>query len=147
MLPSARPRGPLRGNQSKLGSSDRRKDRTTEALSALTRLLESARKRSGLEALAVAENGGVLLAGAGPARLCDEMAACAPLAAGPPANDAIPTRLDIFERRALVQRLAVDGVEIIVCGVGDGEKTRRELGTVAAGCTRILSRDGKSTAS
>jgi hypothetical protein len=136
MLPSARPRGP----------SERRKDRTTEALSALTRLLESARKRSGIEALAVAENGGVLLAGAGPAKLCDEMAACAPLAA-PPANDAIPTRLDIFERRALVQRLAVDGVEIIVCGVGDGEKTRRELGTVAAGCTRILGRDGTSPAS
>jgi hypothetical protein len=129
MLPSARLRG----------SSDRRKDRTTEALSALTRLLEAARKRSGVEALAVAESGGMLLAGAGPARLCDEMAAFAPLAAGLPANDAVPSRLDVFERRALVQRLAVDGVEIIVCGVGDGEKTRRELGTVAAGCTRILS--------
>ena len=37
-----------------------------------------------------------------------------------------------------MQRLAIDGVEIIVCGVGDGEKTRRELGTVVAGCARIL---------
>jgi hypothetical protein len=146
MLPSARPRAPLRGNRSTPGSYERRQDRTTEALSALTRLLEAARKRSGIEALAVAEHGGVLLAGAGAARLCDELAARAPLAAGFPANDAIPTRLDIFERRALVQRLAVDGVEIIVCGVGDGEKTRRELGTVAAGCTRILTRDAGSQA-
>jgi hypothetical protein len=128
MLPDARPLGP----------EERRRDRTTEALSALTRLLEAARKRSGVEALAVAEPGGMLLAGAGPAKLCDEMAAWAPLAGSPPANDAVPTRLDVFERKALVQRLAVDGVEIIVCGVGDGEKTRRELDTVAAGCTRIL---------
>jgi hypothetical protein len=107
-------------------------------LSALVRLLEAARKRSGLEALAVAEDAGVLLAGAGPAKLCDEMAAWAPLVHAPAANDGVPTRLDIFERRALVQRLAVDGVEIVVCGVGDGEKTRRELDTVAAGCSRIL---------
>lgn len=127
MLPSARP---LPG--------ERRRDRTTEALSALVRLLEAARKRSGIEALAVTEKGGVLLAGAGPARLCDELAALAPLATTLPANDAVPTRLDIFERRALVQRLRVDGVEIIVCGVGDADATRRELGAVASGCTRIL---------
>jgi hypothetical protein len=62
----------------------------------------------------------------------------APLATTLPANDAVPTRLDVFERRALVQRLRVDGVEIIVCGVGDGDKTRRELGAVASGCMRIL---------
>lgn len=123
-----------------LGSTERRHDRTTDALNALVRLLEAARKRSGLEALAVAEPAGVLLAGAGPARLCDEMAAWAPLVKAPVANDAVPTRLDVFERRALVQRLAVDGVEIVVCGVGDTDKTRRELGTVAAGCTRILAK-------
>jgi hypothetical protein len=128
MLPHARALGP----------TERRQDRTTEALSALVRLLEAARKRSGLEALAVAENAGVLLAGAGPARLCDELAAWAPLVEGPAANDAVPTRLDVFERRALVQRLAVDGVEIVVCGLGDEEKTRRELDGVAKGCTRIL---------
>jgi hypothetical protein len=128
MLPSARALDP----------NDRRRDRTTEALTALTRLLDAARKRSGIEALAVAEDGGVLLAGAGPAKLCDEIAAWAPLAVKLPANDAVPSRLDVFERRALVQRLRIDGVEIIVCGVGDGEKTRRELRTVAAGCSRIL---------
>lgn len=131
MLPSARP-----GD-----ATDRRRDRTTEALSALTRLLDAARKRSGLEALAVAEPGGMLLAGAGPARLCDEIAAWAPLAGSPAANDAVPSRLDVFERRALVQRLAVDGVEIIVCGVGDTESMRHELGAVAAGCSRILRSD------
>ena len=134
MLPSARPSD----------ATDRRRDRTTEALSALTRLLDAARKRSGLEALAVAEPAGMLLAGAGPARLCDEIAAWAPLAGRPAANDAVPSRLDVFERRALVQRLAVDGVEIIVCGLGDTESTRRELDTVAAGCSRILRSDSSS---
>ena len=128
MLPVARPSGP----------EERRRDRTTEALSALTRLLDAARKRSGLEALAVAEPGGVLLAGAGPARLCDEMAAWAPLSERAPANDAVPSRLDVFERRALVQRLTVDGIELIVCGVGDGDEARRELGAVVEGCSRIL---------
>ena len=127
MLPSAHP-----------DREERRHDRTTDALSALTRLLDAARRQSGLEALAVAEPGGVLLAGAGPARLCDEMAAWAPLAEKLPANDANPSRLNVFERRALARRLAVDGVELIVCGVGEGEKTVRELGTVAEGCTRIL---------
>jgi hypothetical protein len=119
-------------------ATDRRRDRTTDALSALTRLLDAARRRSGLEALAVAEPGGTLLAGAGPARLCDELAAWAPLVGSSAANDSVPSRLDVFERRALVRRLAVDGVELIVCGVGDTEPTRRELGTVAAGCSRIL---------
>ena len=128
MLPSARANAP----------TERRRDRTNETLSALTRLLDAARKRSGLEALAVAETGGMLLAGAGPARLCDEMAAWAPLASRPAENDAVPCKLDVFERRALVQRLAVDGVELVVCGLGDGEGTRRELGAVAEGCTRIL---------
>jgi hypothetical protein len=128
MLPSARPNGEM----------ERRRDRTEEALSALSRLLDAARKRSGIEALAVAEPGGVLLAGAGPARLCDEMAAFAPLAARTPANDALPSRLDVLERRALVRRLAVDGLELIVCGLGEGESTRRELGSVAEGCARIL---------
>jgi len=127
MLPAAHP-----------DLAERRRDRTTDALSALTRLLDAARRRSGLEALAVAEPSGVLLAGAGPARLCDEMAAWAPLAEKLPANDAVPSRLDVFERRAFVQRLAVDGVELIVCGVGEGETTRAELGTVAEGCSRIL---------
>jgi hypothetical protein len=134
MLPSARPNG----------STERRRDRTHEALSALTRLLDAARKRSEIEALAVAEPGGVLLAGAGPARLCDEMAAFAPLAARLPANDAVPSRLDVFERRALVQRLAVDGVELIVCGMGEGERTRRELESVAEGLTRILGSASRS---
>src|SRR5688572_32938873 len=124
MLPSARALEP----------NDRRRDRTTEALTALTRLLDAARKRSGIEALAVAEDGGVLLAGAGPARLCDEIAAWAPLAAKLPANDAVPTRLDVVEGRALVQRLRSDGVEVIGCGVGDGGKTRGEGSAVCAGC-------------
>ena len=117
---------------------ERRRDRTEHALSALTRLLEAARKRSGLDALAVAENAGLLVAGSGPAVLCDELAAYAPLARGSAANDQVPSRLDVIERRAMVQRLAIDGIEIVVCGAGGGPAAEGELSAVAAGCRRIL---------
>lgn len=129
--------------------ADRRRNRTTDALRALTRLLEAARRRSGLEALAIAEGGGFLVAGSGPARLCDELAAWAPLASSAPANDAIPSRIDLVERHAILQRLSIDGIQIIVCGSGsgDGEKARRELGAVAEGCKRILEAAPPHTAS
>jgi len=117
---------------------ERRCDRTRDALAALTRLLEAARRRSGLDALAVAEKAGLLVAGAGPAGLCDELAAHAPLTTRSAANDRVPSRLDIVERRALVQRLAIDGIEIVLCGVGGGPEAEHELRAVAAGCRRIL---------
>ncbi|HEV8246166.1 MAG TPA: hypothetical protein VGP93_10380, partial [Polyangiaceae bacterium] len=60
---------------------ERRKDRCQNTLGALTRLLESARRRAEAVALALSDGSGVLVAGAGAAQLCDELAAYAPLLA------------------------------------------------------------------
>src|SRR5688572_30827929 len=118
--------------------ADRRKDRSENTLGALTRLLEAARRRSELEALAVADVAGVLVAGAGAAELCDELAAVAPLIeTDSPANDTVPSSLMALERRLRVQRLAIDGFEVFVCGSGGGIP---DLAEVAQGCERILGR-------
>jgi len=118
--------------------ADRRKDRCENTLGALTRLLEAARRRSALEALAVGDGAGMLVAGAGAAELCDELAAVAPLiGTDSPANDTVPSSLMALERRLRVQRLAIDGFEVFVCGSGGGIP---DLTDVAQGCQRILGR-------
>jgi len=117
---------------------DRRRDRTSETLQALSRLLEAARRRSGLEALALTDRSGLLLSGSGPARLCDELAAWAPLVGKSPDNDTVPSSLDALERRTGRRRVALDGIEIIVTSLGDGAGTDREIDAVSAGLRRIL---------
>ncbi len=108
-------------------SQDRRLFRSENTHVALTRLLESARRSCELEALALGDELGLLVAGAGAAELCDELAAVAPLSIV--ANDTIPTRLD-------VHRLRVDGYEMFISG--RGADVGSTLGRVADGCARIL---------
>jgi hypothetical protein len=117
---------------------ERRRDRTEDTLAALTRLLEAARRRSGLEALSVADSSGLLLAGAGPARLCEELAAWAPLVARPADNDTAPTCIDALERRTGRRRLSVNGIEVVVTTAGDFAPASGELDALAAGLRRIL---------
>jgi hypothetical protein len=123
---------------------DRRRNRTESALEALTRLVEAARRRAGLDAVTVSDPSGLLLAGAGAHRLCEELAAWAPVVARGADNDVIPTSLDSFEKRTRQRRLAVDGFEIVVtlCGKSAPESAAEsaELEAVTAGCERILGR-------
>lgn len=100
---------------------DRRQSRSENPQVALTRLLEATRSASALEALAVADELGLLMAGAGAAELCDELAALSGVA-----ND----------NDASVRRMAVDGFQIYISGRGTG--LEQALGHVAAGCARIL---------
>jgi len=116
------------------GARERRQSRSENTLVALTRLLEAARRASELEAVAVGDELGLLLAGAGAAELCDELAAIAPL--GDPANDTIPTRMDVLTRRTEVRRLSVDGFEVFISA--QGGDLAGGLGRVSAGCARIL---------
>jgi hypothetical protein len=108
-------------------SQDRRLFRSENTHVALTRLLEAARRSSALEALALGDELGLLVAGAGAAELCDELAAVAPLSTA--ANDTLPSRPN-------VQRLRVDGYEMFVSG--HGANAAATLGPVAEGCARIL---------
>lgn|SRR5450432_739566 len=119
------------------GDRDRRQNRSENTLGALTRLLEAARRSAELEAVAIADDAGLLVAGAGAAELCDELAAFAPLA-GCAANDTVPTRWDVLSRRTEVRRLAVDGLEVFISGRGGD--LGLGLGRVAAGCARILAK-------
>lgn len=114
---------------------ERRVERSDDALFALTRLLESARRAAEIEAVAIADHSGILVAGSGAAELCDELAAVAPFE---PANDTVPSRLDVLNRGGHVRRLSIDGVEVFVSGRG-GDLSAG-LTRIAEGCSRILGR-------
>ncbi|HEY0463167.1 MAG TPA: hypothetical protein VGC79_03110 [Polyangiaceae bacterium] len=113
---------------------DRRQARSENTQVALTRLLEAARRSAAIEALALGDELGLLVAGAGAAELCDELAAVAPLFGS--ASTALPTNLDLLGRGTEVRRLAVDGCEMFISGRGTGLDSA--LGRVASGCQRIL---------
>jgi hypothetical protein len=110
---------------------ERRTNRSTDPLVALSRMLESARTRNGLPILAIADPSGLLVAGAGAFPDCEELAAHAPLLLdGEPANDILPA--------SEVEIVHLDGGEVLVCGVGEPESWERALPDVVAGCERIL---------
>ena len=115
---------------------ERRRNRSEDALTALTRLLDATRQAEALSALAVADGSGCLVAGSGAARLCEELCAFAPLLVCPPSNDTIPTRLDVISRKTLVRRVSVDGIEVLVCGHGDDPAAA--LVRASEGAARIL---------
>jgi hypothetical protein len=119
---------------------ERRRHRSDDALSALTRLLEAARARAGLDALAVADPAGLLVAGAGASQLCEELAAWAPVVVGQPAaNDAEGGLGTAFTGCTSLRRLHVGGSEIVVACLGKARTPTAELDAVSAGCQRILS--------
>ena len=114
---------------------ERRQARSENTQVALTRLLEAARRSADLEALALGDELGLLMAGAGAAELCDELAAVAPLF-GSATNTVLPRNLDVLGAGTEVRRLAVDGFEMFISGRGGD--LGATLGSVAAGCARIL---------
>ncbi len=106
-------------------------------------MLDAARRDGPVEALALADESGVLVAGAGCWQTCEELAAVAPLLpGGDPANDIVPTRLDVLARRTEVRRLSIDGISVLLCGSGDQAALAEALGRAAGGCVRILGRAG-----
>lgn len=98
---------------------DRRVSRSDNPITALTRLLEATRQNAALEAVAIGDDLGLLVAGAGAAELCDELAAVAPLG-------------------TVARRVSVDGFEMFISGRGGD--LGAGLSRVAEGCTRILAK-------
>jgi hypothetical protein len=120
---------------------ERRRARSADSLVALGRLLDGSRRAGGLEAVAVADASGCLVAGAGAFRTCEELAALAPLLpeSSAAANDVVPDRLHVLARRIEVRRLTIDGVEVLVCGRGsDAGALGAALDHAATGSQRIL---------
>ena len=114
---------------------ERRQARSENTQVALTRLLESVRQSAALEALALGDDLGLLMAGAGAAELCDELAAVAPLF-GTATGTCLATDLVLLGRGTEVRRLAVEGSELFLAG--RGAEIGLALSRVAIGCARIL---------
>ena len=121
-------------------SEERRLTRSDDTLVALGRLLDGIRRRMRLETLAVADESGLLVAGAGAWRACEELAAFGAELVGRAANDVVPCRMDVVARATEVRRLRIDGIEVLLCGRGDAPTRSGGLSEAAAGCERILSR-------
>jgi len=118
---------------------ERRRARSDDALVALSYLLDAARRSGGLDALVLADDMGLAIAGAGFAADVDELAARAPeLAKSAPANDTVPCRLDVMTRATGIRRLRIDGIEVLLCAEGEHSAADPRLGEAAAGCERIL---------
>jgi hypothetical protein len=118
---------------------ERRTSRSSDPLIALSRLLESTRARARLPALAVADSSGLLVAGAGAYQDCEELAAYAPLLMDTAvANDAVEPTLEALSTTSSVRRVAVEDLEVLVCGRGDPAGRERALPELALGCQRIL---------
>lgn len=111
---------------------------STDPLVALSQLLDRARVAAGTRTLAIADDRGLLIAGAGSWASCEELAAWAPLLADGAANDTVPTRLDVLARRSEVRRLTIDGMRVYVCG--EGGDALAAVQDALDSCRRVLSR-------
>ena len=115
-------------------SLERRQRRSSNCAEALVLLLESTRERAQLSSVALSDRTGILVAGAGPARDCDELAAWAPLLldANLGANDA-PSSAS-----SALCGVKVRGLEAYLCAASAGGNPLSALTEAAEGCARIL---------
>ncbi len=119
---------------------ERRRKRSDDPLVALHYQLAHARQEGQLEAIVVADDSGVVVAGAGAWATCEELAAYAPLLAQgqwtePGLDDT--SRVAELRRQVDVQPVDVDGQTVLLCLMGararDGAGDR-----TAQGVARIL---------
>jgi hypothetical protein len=108
-------------------SVERRKRRSSNCAEALALLLESTREQARLASLVLSDRTGILVAGAGPAHECDELAAWAPVLLS--ARESAPQGL--FGVR-------VRGLDAYLCAAGAGGSPLSLLSEAAEGCARIL---------
>jgi hypothetical protein len=111
---------------------ERRLARSSDALLSLCRLLESARRRSALPALALADASGCLVAGSGASRVCEELAAIAAL----PSEAERRAALASDGAEPTVFRWLLQGVELSLAAYGPASNELWQ--SVAEGCRRIL---------
>jgi hypothetical protein len=119
---------------------DRRRQRSNDPLVALHYQLARTRLEGHLEAIVVADDSGVVVAGAGAWAMCEELGAYAPLLAQgvwiePGAN---PTsRVAALRVEVAVQAVDVQGQTVLLCARG-GEGRKATLERAARGVARIL---------
>lgn len=119
---------------------DRRHGRSTDTFVSLCRLLDAARRKSGLRAVALADSSGCLVAGSGAAQLCEELAALTTI----PANDPRLDELGFRGEKPPVRQLLIDGYEVSLTALGGGDDT--DYVRLSDGCRRILTENVGQTA-
>jgi hypothetical protein len=120
-------------------SQERRQKRSLDPLVALHYQLAYARQDGRLDAIVVADDSGVMVAGAGAWATCEELAAYAPLFAEA-ASGMSPTtasRVESLRRQVDVKRVEVEGQAVLLCARG-GAKRAGLLDQAARGVARIL---------
>jgi len=121
---------------------DRRRKRSEDPLVALHYALAHARHEGRLEAIVVADDAGVVVAGAGAWAVCEELAAYAPLLAqgvwSEPGAGA-QSRVAELRTEVDVQPVDVEGQTVLLCARG-GWLRAMAMERAAAGVARILKR-------
>jgi hypothetical protein len=121
-------------------SSERRRRRSDDPITALHYQLSHTRTEAQLDAVVLVDDAGCLIAGAGAWPLCEELAAFAPLLACPGAvnNAVVGTRIAAIEPEVIVRSLSLDGCEALLCCKGEGRGRADLMAQAADGCRRIL---------
>jgi hypothetical protein len=118
--------------QQRTPRTERRHGRSSDTFVSLCRLLDAARRDSGLSAVALADETGCLVAGSGAQRLCEELAAISTL----PANDPRLDELGFRGERPRVRQLLIDGFEVSLSALGEAKDS--DYLRISDGCRRIL---------
>jgi hypothetical protein len=121
---------------------DRRRKRSDDPLVALHYQLSHARTEGRLDAIVVADDSGVVVAGAGAWAVCEELAAYAPLLAQGVWHEPgsrTTSRMSQLSTEVDVQALEVDGQTVLLCARG-GMMRGMAMERAAFGVARILKR-------
>jgi hypothetical protein len=121
---------------------DRRRKRSHDPLVALHYQLAHARSEGHLDAIVVADDAGVVVAGAGAWAVCEELAAYAPLLAQGGWTEpgmTHPSRLSELRDEVDIKPVEVDGQVVLLCARG-GESLPGAMDRAAEGVARILAR-------
>ncbi len=123
-------------------TEDRRRQRSQDPLVALHYQLARARHEGSLDAIVVADDSGVVVAGAGAWAVCEELAAYAPILAQSGWREpglGRASRVMEMEPQVDVQPVEVEGQTVLLCARGSKRaSTAQAMKLVAAGVARIL---------
>jgi hypothetical protein len=120
--------------------SERRRKRSEDPVTALHYQLAAVRRDASLDAVVLSDAAGILVAGAGAWPACEELAAYAPLLAGPRegVRRAVSARLAALEESVESLSFEVLGSEVLLSCRGGGSGHSAALERAAAGIRRIL---------
>jgi hypothetical protein len=121
---------------------DRRRRRSEDPLVALHYQLTQARHEGRLEAIVVADDAGVVVAGAGSWAVCEELAAYAPLLAQgvwTEPGSTSESRVAELRTEVDVQSVEIEGQQVLLCARG-GRMRAAAMDRAAEGVVRILGR-------